>query len=163
MTPLLSRAGRLILLAAGVAALAVGCGVLTSSEPIAIKVLFRGYAPTASSTMAVLTTSDGRRAAQWLGDHARTEDLLGDFPVPPGDSLYATAAVRDQNGALLAEARVAWLVQADYDYAVLFQVGGVNPDLQGFCHHSPARVPLAGSSTDTLFLWSAGLPRGAVC
>lgn len=155
--------GRLAAVVTGMALLGAGCGVFSATEPVPIQVVFRGYSAPASSTVAILTTSDGRRRTDWAGHRARASDILGEFGVRPGDSLHATAQVRDGSGRLIAEARLSRLIQADYDYRVSFQVGGRNPDLGGFCHQSPERTELAGFPTDTLFLWWAGLPRGAVC
>lgn len=163
MTPPGSAAGRLTAAATGIALLVAGCGVFSASEPVPIQVVFRGYSATAAPTVATLTTSDGTRATDWAGDPARVSDHLGEFGVRPGDSLHATAQVRDGSGRLIAEAQLSRLIQADYDYRVSFQVGGRNPDLGGFCHQRPERTVLAGIPTDTLYLWWVGLPRGAVC
>ncbi|MGE3616660.1 MAG: hypothetical protein AB7L66_12385 [Gemmatimonadales bacterium] len=113
-----------------------------------------------------MTTTERGHVREWPGNPAVAathEERMGEVAVPVGDSLQALVQVRDADGALLAEARLAREIRPDYDYIVWFQVGGRNPDLGGFCHQSPVRAALAGQPADTLFLWWYGLPHEAVC
>ena len=131
-----------------------------------VAVQFHGYASQLLPTTASLTFVAGGQTLRWDGDHAvgiRESRQLAEVVARPGDSVHAMAVVRAGDGSPLAEVRLARRLEADFYHSITFQVGGLNPDLRGFCHQSPVRAAIVGFPGDTLYLWWAGLPIGAVC
>jgi hypothetical protein len=63
----------------------------------------------------------------------------------------------------LARAVTGFRVQSGWSYGIGFQAGGVDANLTGFCQQPPVKTAIPGFPGDTLFLWSSGLPAGAVC
>lgn len=162
--PRSSRSSRLWPL---LALLAAGCGYITgTAADVSLSVSFHGVTQTLVPAVVELRVQTEHRSYLWIGGQTATENNPQDFsPVSlqGGDSLTATAILRTSQGVVLARAVTGLRLESRWLYGIGFQAGGANPDTRGFCHRPPRKVAIPGFPGDTLFLWTSGLPEGAVC
>lgn len=149
------------------ALLASGCGLFTETEPDSnLGVHFHGYSATLSSSRIEIQMQVAGRSYLWVGapsaSETRPELLLG-IGIRSGQTVSALAILRASTGVELARETVELQIKPRYFHGINFQVGGRNPDTRGFCHHPPTRVPIPGFPGDTLFLWTSGIPKDAIC
>ena len=147
--------------------LVAACGYVTgTSADSSLNVSFHGSTPSLHPAVVELQVRTEHRSYLWIGGISATPNNPQEFsPVAllGGDSLTAVAILRTPAGVELARVTTGIQVQSHWLYGIGFQAGGVNPDAGGFCHHSGRRMAIPGFPGDTLFVWTSGLPEGAVC
>jgi len=146
--------------------LGAGCGALDGGDDPTVSAAFYGYAPALPDYTTTLTISVGGWNVSYAGARSASEGRPQQFEsraLPGGALLRAVAVLRANDGRELARARTTLALESGWDYGIGFQAGGQNPDARGFCHHPPVVIPISGTGADSLYLWTAGLPRGAIC
>lgn len=147
--------------------LGAACGYVTGTTADAsLGVSFYGTGPALPPVLVQLEVHTLHRSYLFVGGlvatptHPQAFDPVG---LQENDSLTAVVTLQTPQGVELARAVTGFRVQSHWTYGIGFQAGGIDPSSTGFCQQPPIKTAIPGFPGDTLFLWTSGLPEGAVC
>lgn len=142
------------------------CNVTGNSDAPTLTGAFYGYSSTLQGLTLQVRVTTATHSVSWAGAATASGSHPQQFEaltLVAGRDVTAEAVLRTAEGQEVARVSLSFPAQVDWAYGLGFQAGGRNPDASGFCHLAPAKRAIPNFPDDTVFLWYAGLPRGAVC
>ena len=150
--------------AAGVALICSGCGLLDPAPTGRLHVGYDGFGAYAATDLFNAEVGE-HPVIRHISGSDLDDDGLVEFEMRERDGLAVSVGLVDESGDTLAWTRVTLDLRANHGHWVVATAGGPRP--AGHCIGTLQAIPIrsatGGGSIDSLYVMHGSIPDGAIC